>query len=202
MSIIRQGSLFDLQDLYDLEPTQRYEAILSSIDVDSIVYQVGKKSWRGAPVELNYRAMIHSLIIRISEKIPTIKNQIRRLNYDFIFKLDCGFLVSDKIPSEAAYSRLISKLSDTNILEESNQKVIQQAIAEGYIMDDALPLMPHISRPVIKLLQRFTKKKKSPRKNAVENQRMKETNGLLKKLNTNPISHFIKRKLKPNLMYL
>ena len=27
MTIIRQGSLFDLQELYDLEPTQRFEAI-------------------------------------------------------------------------------------------------------------------------------------------------------------------------------
>lgn len=27
MTIIRQGSLFDLQELYDLEPTQRFDAI-------------------------------------------------------------------------------------------------------------------------------------------------------------------------------
>ncbi len=140
MPIIRQGSLFDLQDLYDLEPPHRYEAILSSIDVNSIVYQVGKKSWRGAPLELNYRAMIQSLIIRISEKFPTIKDLIRRLNCDFIFKLDCGFLLSDKTPSEAAYSRLISKLSETNILEEANEKVVEQACDEGFITDDSVAI--------------------------------------------------------------
>jgi transposase len=33
MTIIRQGSLFDLQELYDLEPTQRFEAIFSAIDI-------------------------------------------------------------------------------------------------------------------------------------------------------------------------
>ena len=27
MTIIRQGSLFEIQELYDLEPTQRFEAI-------------------------------------------------------------------------------------------------------------------------------------------------------------------------------
>ncbi len=27
MPIIRQGSLFDLQELYDLEPTRRFEAV-------------------------------------------------------------------------------------------------------------------------------------------------------------------------------
>lgn len=30
MTIIRQGNLFDLQELYNLEPTQRFEAIFFS----------------------------------------------------------------------------------------------------------------------------------------------------------------------------
>lgn len=36
MTIIRQGSLFDIQELYELEPTQRFEAIFSAIDIDPI----------------------------------------------------------------------------------------------------------------------------------------------------------------------
>ncbi len=140
MSIIQQGSLFDLQDLYDLEPTHRYEAILSEIDIDTIYHKVSKKTWRGAPIELNYRAMIHSLIIRIVERIPTTKDLIRRLNNDFIFKLNCGFLLSDKTPSEAAYSRLVSKLDDTNVLEEAMEFVVLQASAEGFITDDAVAI--------------------------------------------------------------
>jgi transposase len=142
MSIIRQGSLFDLQDLYDLEPTQRYDAIVSAIDVETILHKVNKQSWRGAPVELNYAAMINSLVIRIVERIPTIKNLIRRLKDDFIFKLNCGFLVSDKTPSEAAYSRLISKLdeSKSNVLEEANEIVVLQACSEGFITDDAVAI--------------------------------------------------------------
>jgi transposase len=70
MTIIRQGSLFDLQKLYDLEPTQRFEAIFSTIDIDSIFAVVTKKSRFGRLVELNYVAMIYSLVARISERIP------------------------------------------------------------------------------------------------------------------------------------
>lgn len=140
MSIIRQGSLFDLQELYDLEPTQRYDAILSSIDVDSILFKVNKKSWLGAPTELNYTAMMYSLCIRIVEHIPTIKDLIKRLNDDFIFKLNCGFRVSDKTPSEASYSRLVTKLVDANVLEEVNETVVTQAISEGFITDDAVAI--------------------------------------------------------------
>jgi len=140
MSIIRQGCLFDLQDLFNLEPTHRYDAILSAIDLDAIHYKVSKKSWLGAPTELNYGAMINSIFIRIIERIPTIKDLVRRLNEDFIFKLNCGFLVSDRIPSEASFSRLITKLAQSNVLEEVKETLIDMAISEGFITDEAVAI--------------------------------------------------------------
>ena len=118
MTIIRQGSLFDLQELYDLEPTQRFEAIFSTIDIDPIFAVVTKKSRFGRPVELNYAAMIYSLVARITERIPFIKDLVKRLKNDMIFRLDCGFLVSDSVPSEAAYSRMMTIISESNVLEE------------------------------------------------------------------------------------
>lgn len=136
MPIIRQGSLFDIQDLYDLEPTHRFEAIFSAIDIDSAIQAVSKKSWRGAPTELNYPAMIYSLIARIIERIPTIKDLVKRLKQDLFFRLECGFLVSDHVPSEASYSRLISKLSDTDILENIGDSILLQAIQEGFVDDE------------------------------------------------------------------
>jgi transposase len=57
MSIIRQGSLFTLEELFNLEPTHRFEAIFSEIDIYPILAVVAKKSVYGAPVELNYPAM-------------------------------------------------------------------------------------------------------------------------------------------------
>jgi len=53
MAIIRQTSLFSIQDLYDMEPTDRYDAIISVIHLQSIYKVVGKKSLLGAPEELN-----------------------------------------------------------------------------------------------------------------------------------------------------
>lgn len=140
MSIIRQESLFSIQDLYDLEPTQRYDAIVTTIDIDTIFHKVNKKSRLGKPVELNYGAMINSLVIRIVEKIPSNKALVQRLKDDWIFKLNCGFLVSDKTPSESAYSRLIAKLSESNSLEEAMEVVVLQAISEGFIKDEAVAI--------------------------------------------------------------
>lgn len=140
MSMIRQGSLFDLQELYDLTPTQRFEAVFSTIDVPSIVHQIWKKSMYGAPVQLNYAAMICSLVARKLERIPTIKDLIRRLKNDFIFRLDCGFLLSDAVPSEAAYSRLVTKIGESNVLEHAQETLLFQAISEGFITDDTVAI--------------------------------------------------------------
>lgn len=140
MTIIRQESLFSIQELYEMEPTHRYESIISVIDLDAIYYEVNKKSHLGAPVDLNYAAMIISVFIRYVERIPTVKDLIKRLKDDFVFKLNCGFLVSDHTPSEAAYSRLLTKLKASNVLEKVQEKVVLQAIAEGFIMDDTVAI--------------------------------------------------------------
>ena len=140
MPIIRQGSLFGIQDLYDLEPTHRFEAIFSTIDIDSAVLAVSKKSWLGAPTELNYAAMIFTLVARFIERIPTIKELIKRLKHDIIFRLECGFLVSDQIPSESSYSRLIEKLSETNSIEEIKESTLLQAIEEGFVNDESIAI--------------------------------------------------------------
>lgn len=108
--------------------------------MDAIHYEVSKKSRFGAPPELNYLAMIISIFIRYVERIPTIKGLIKRLENDIDFKLNCGFLVSDDIPSEASYSRLLTKLSDSNILEKTQEKLIIQAIKEGFITDDTVAI--------------------------------------------------------------
>lgn len=126
--------------IYDMEPTQRYESIISAIDLDIIYHEINKKSRLGAPVELNYPAMIISIFIRIVERIPTIKDLTKRLNDDFVFKLNCGFLVSDNTPSEAAYSRLLTKLSESNVLEKVQEKVVLQAIVEGFITDETIAI--------------------------------------------------------------
>ena len=140
MSIIRQGSLFDMQDLYEMEQTNRFEAIFSTLHIEPLLFAVNKKTVNGAPTELNYPAMIYSLVARILERIPTIKDLIKRLKKDFLFRLDCRFLFSDRIPSEASFSRLTSKLSESNALESVQESLLLQAIQEGFVCDEAVAI--------------------------------------------------------------
>lgn len=135
MSIVRQESLFSMQILFDLEPTQRYDEIFSAIDIHPILAIVAKKSNLGRPVELNYPAMVQALVVRIVDRIPEIQLLVERLNRDLKFKVDCGFLISDPVPSEASFSRMITKIQETNILEEVNSQIVIDAINEKFIMD-------------------------------------------------------------------
>lgn len=140
MSIIRQESLFSIHELFEMEPTQKYDALIGAIDLDAIIHELEKKSRRGAPVELNYPAMVVSFFVRLVERIPTMKDLVKRLDSDLAFKRSCGFGVSDPIPSEASYSRLVSKLSDSDILEKALETVVCQAAAEGFIADDTVAI--------------------------------------------------------------
>ena len=95
---------------------------------------------RGAPRECNYGAMIQSLIVRIVERIPTIKDLVKRLINDPLFRFDCGFLVSDSVPSEASYSRMIDVISQSTILDDMQDALIHQAFLEGHLSDEHLAI--------------------------------------------------------------
>ena len=101
---------------------------------------VTKKSRFGRRIELNYAAMIYSLFTRITERILFIKDLVKRLKNDMIFRLDCGFLVSDSVPSEAAYSRMITIICESNVLEKVQGTLLHHAITEGFFTDDTVAI--------------------------------------------------------------
>ncbi len=140
MTIVKQISLFGIQELYEMESSHRFDAIFATFDVQPIFQLFSKKSLRGPPRECNYGAMIQSLIIRIVERIPTVKDLIKRLVNDPLFCLDCGFLVSDSVPSEATYSRMIRVISQSNVLDKMQDELIQTAFLEGFLCDEHLAI--------------------------------------------------------------
>ncbi|MBP1997102.1 transposase [Paenibacillus eucommiae] len=140
MPFIRHESLFSLQELYELEQRHRFEAIFSTVDITPIQRLVSKKSRYGAPVQIDCSSMIYSLIARIVERIPTIKDLVKRLNTDIGFRLDCGFQLSEPIPSEASFSRLVKKISDSSVLQDIHEKLLQSTMAEGFIQDDTISI--------------------------------------------------------------
>lgn len=130
---IRQESLFSLEQLLEMSPNEKYAWIFETVDITPILHVLNKKSNRGAPETLNYRAMVFSLFIRLVERMPFIKDLVNRLRTSEEFRYHCRFTGSDEIPSEAAYSRLFAKLSGTPVFEQLHDRLVAEAHEEGFI---------------------------------------------------------------------
>ena len=63
----------------EMESSRRFDAILTIFALQPIFQLFCKKTLYSAPRELNYGAMIQSFVIRIVERIPTIKDLVKRL---------------------------------------------------------------------------------------------------------------------------
>ncbi len=50
------------------------------------------------------------------------------------------FFVSDTVPPEASYSRLLTRQSESNSLEKVQEQFIVQAIKEGFIIDNTVAI--------------------------------------------------------------
>lgn len=118
-----------------MEPTQNYDTIISAIDLLRIYREVTKNSCVGAQnIKIcgdNYFNL---------HPIRRANSNDKRLNHDIVFKLDSSFFVSDAIPSEASYSRLIPKSTPSDVLEKIQDKVVKQTIEEGFILYDTIAI--------------------------------------------------------------
>lgn len=140
MYSIRQDELFSLEQLLDMSPRETYTLLFETLNITPFLRVVSKKSFYGKPTELNYAAMLVSLFIRIMERIPTIKDLIKRLARSVDFSMQCGFTGSDRIPSESSYSRMIRKLQGSAVFQETHNDLVRQAFQEGFV-DAAVVVM-------------------------------------------------------------
>jgi transposase len=140
MYSVQQESLFTLKDLLNLSPQDTYGFFFNTLDIRPFLKVVSKKFVLGAPTQLNYTAMLRSLFIRVIERIPTIKDLRKRLKQSVEFNLNCGFTGSDRIPSEAAYSRLIQKLQSSAVFEQTQEHLVRLAFQEGFLDASAVAM--------------------------------------------------------------
>ncbi len=70
---IHQERLFFLEEILETSPRESYSLILGSLDINPLLKIVSKKAIFGAPTQLNYPAMIYSLIIRVIERTLQLK---------------------------------------------------------------------------------------------------------------------------------
>lgn len=127
MTIIHQPTFFYIEILLELEPIERYGELFSPLPIEKVVALFDKDHRVGRPVTVNYEATFKAFVVRYIEGIPTIKALIKRLKEDLVFKLSLGFLYSERIPSEATFSRFAHELTtNPSIMDELNQRLLTQ----------------------------------------------------------------------------
>lgn len=130
---IRQEELFSFEDLLLMRPEDKYSQIFEHLNLAPVLQAVGKKNNRGRPEELNVPAMIYSLLISKMEGIEFVSALVRRLTSSEEFRVQCRFTGSNRIPSEASYSRLIRVLEQTSMLEKLQDTLVLSAMEEGFV---------------------------------------------------------------------
>lgn len=49
-------------------------------------------------------------------------------------------MVSDTAPSEAAYSKMVTIISESNVLEKVQETILCQSLTEGFMSDDTVAI--------------------------------------------------------------
>jgi len=138
MYTIQQEELFSFEQLMEMKAESKYALILEQLPLAKILHAINKVRLRGRPESVNTRAMIYSLVIGKLERIPFVKDIVRRLSSSAEFRKLCRFTDSDRIPSEASYSRLVTKLHQCGVLSDAQDSLVMQAISEGFVSGETL----------------------------------------------------------------
>lgn len=123
-----------------MQTEDKYSHIFEYLNISPIMHSLVKSSHLGRPDDLNYRAMIYSLLIAKMERMEFVKDIVRRLRSSLEFRNQCRFTGSDRIPSESSYSRFIKTLEDKGILEKIQDSLVSDALMEGFISGEQLAM--------------------------------------------------------------
>lgn len=73
MTIIQQPTLFDIDFLEQLDIQEKYAQIFSPLEWEELLALFDKDTAVGAPVTINYEAVLRSILARFYEQIPSQK---------------------------------------------------------------------------------------------------------------------------------
>lgn len=135
---IQHQTLFSLQELLDLAPDSKFDAIFSVIDLRPAINFLSNHG-RGAN-GYNKGNIVKALIARQVEQIPSITALRERLNTDFYFAHACGFKFFEAIPSVDTLCRYHNKLADNDILDYIIHDLLMKAYHYDLIDPDKIAL--------------------------------------------------------------
>jgi len=165
-----------------MQSTEEYDAIISANHLDIIYHKVMKNSRRGCSWRDQLSSHKSPCFTWYVERIPTIKDSVKRFKSDIAFKMDYGSLVSGNVPSEASYSRLIDKQHGNECVRSVLRKKSSNRLFKKDLTQTIRSLSIQYILKVVTRIHSNRKKESQPRRNASENPKLNDNNGFKNKL--------------------
>ncbi len=130
---IRQQTLFSFEEILKFQKETQLELIFAQLDLSEIANKLGKSSYSRGPKGYCVMDLLYAKIAMQIERIPTVKDLVKKLKENPILRYNCGFEVLGNVPSESTFSRFMDKLSESDELSALFRKIVLQAKALGVI---------------------------------------------------------------------
>ena len=132
---IRQQTLFSFEEILKFQKETQLELIFSHLDLSKITKKLGKSTYDRGPKGYCSADLLYAFIAMQIERIPTVKDLVKKLRENPVLRYNCGFDVLGKVPSESTFSRFMNKLSVSeelsNLFKETVMKARDLGIIDG-----------------------------------------------------------------------
>lgn len=130
---IRQQSLFSFEEILKFQKETQLELIFSHLDLSKITKKLGKSSYDRGPKGYCSADLLCAFIAMQIERIPTVKDLVKKLRENPVLRYNCGFDVLGRVPSESTFSRFMNKLSASEELSNLFKETVLKAKKLGII---------------------------------------------------------------------
>ena len=136
---IRHISLFSFDTLMQYQPKTRLAMVFESIDLHPFLKALPIKSVRG-PKGYSSAALIKAILAMRLCSVPTVTLLVERLKTDMVFRYECGFSISQPVPSLATFSRFFQKIAETDSLHALFSALVDTATQDGIISGEVVAI--------------------------------------------------------------
>ncbi|GAB4262399.1 transposase [Thermincola ferriacetica] len=136
---ILQETLFSFEEWLKIESGNRLPLFFSALNLEPYAKELKSESPRGAD-GYDRQAVLRALLAAPLEKISTFTMLRKRLESDIRFRYQCGFRLTQRVPSISTFSRVFSKITELNLAEQLFYDLVQQCRDEGIVIGDNIAI--------------------------------------------------------------
>ncbi|MGE5575120.1 MAG: transposase [Ignavibacteria bacterium] len=134
---ILQENLFSFEEWLKIESEDRLPLFFSALDLEPYAKELRSVSPQGAD-GYDRQAVLRALLVSPMEKISTFTMLHKRLKSDIRFRYQCGFRLTQKVPSISTLSRVFSMITGKQLAEQLFYDLVQQCREENIINGDII----------------------------------------------------------------